>query len=336
MAALSTQFPTLLDLAKISDPDGKIATVVEILNQENAILEDMVWQEGNLPTGHRTTIRTGIPAPTWRKLYSGVQPNKSTTIQVTDNCGMLEAYAEVDKALADLNGNKAAWRLSEDRAHIEGMYQELASTLFFGNDSVDEAEFTGLAARFNSLSAANAENIITGGAAGGQTDNNSIWLVAWSPNTVHGIIPKGSTAGLQVNDKGQVTIEDASGGSNTGRMEAYRTHYRWDCGLSVRDWRYVVRIPNIDKSTLTKDASSGADLPDLMFQAMRRLPSMGLGKPVFYMSRDMLTFLQRQLSYKTKDSSLMVENVGGVLTDKFHGIPIRRVDVLAADEAQVS
>lgn len=336
MAALSTQFPTLLDLAKISDPDGKIATVVEILNQENAILEDMVWQEGNLPTGHRTTIRTGIPAPTWRKLYQGVQPNKSTTIQVTDNCGMLEAYAEVDKALADLNGNSAAWRLSEDRAHIEGMYQELAQTLFFGNDSIDEAEFTGLAARFNSTSAANAENIILGGSASGQTDNNSIWLVAWGPNTVHGIIPKGSKAGLQVTDKGQVTIEDASGGSNTGRMEAYRTHYRWDCGLSVRDWRYVVRIPNIDKSLLTKDASGGADLPDLMFQAMRRLPSMGLGRPVFYMSRDMLTFLQRQLSYKTKDSSLTVENVGGVLTDKFHGIPIRRVDVLAADEARVA
>ncbi len=336
MAALSTQFPTLLDLAKISDPDGKIATVVEILNQENAILEDMVWLEGNLPTGHRTTIRTGIPAPTWRKLYSGVQPNKSTTIQVTDNCGMLEAYAEVDKALADLNGNSAQWRLSEDRAHIEGMYQELASTLIFGNDSVDEAEFTGLAARFNSTTAANAENIIVGGSAGGQTDNNSIWLVAWGPNTVHGIIPKGSKAGLQVTDKGQVTIEDASGGSNTGRMEAYRTHYRWDCGLSVRDWRYVVRIPNIDKSLLATSVGSGADLPDLMYQAMRRLPSMGLGKPVFYMSRDMLTMLQRQLSYKTKDSSLMVENVGGVLTDKFHGIPIRRVDVLAADEARVA
>lgn len=336
MAALSTLFPTLLDLAKISDPDGKIATVVEILNQENAILEDMVWQEGNLPTGHRTTTRTGIPAPTWRKLYQGVQPNKSTTIQVTDNCGMLEAYGEVDKALADLNGNSAAWRLQEERAHIEGMYQELASTLFFGNDSIDEAEFTGLSPRFNSLSAANAENIIDGGSAGGQTDNTSIWLVAWGPNTAHGIIPKGSKAGLQVTDKGQVTIEDASGGSNTGRMEAYRTHYRWDVGLSVRDWRYVVRIPNIDKSTLTKDASSGADLNDLMFQAIRRLPSMGLGKPVFYMSRNTLTFLMRQSSAKLKDSSLTIGNLGGVMTDMFHGVPIRRVDALAADEARVA
>lgn len=336
MAALSTQFPTLLDLAKISDPDGKIATVVEILNQENAILEDMVWVEGNLPTGHMTTIRTGIPAPTWRRMYQGVQPNKSTTVQVTDNCGMLEAYAEVDKALADLNGASAAWRLSEERSHIEGMYQEMAQTLFFGNDGVDEAEFTGLAPRFNSTSAANAENVLDGGSAVGQTDNNSIWLVSWGPNTAHGIIPKGSKAGLQVTDKGQVTIEDASGGSNTGRMEAYRTHFSWSCGLTVRDWRYIVRIANIDKSTLTKDASSGADLPDLMFQALRRLPSMGLGKPVFYMSRDMLTFLQRQTSAKVKESTLTTSMVGGILTDMYHGIPIRRVDVLAADEARVA
>lgn len=336
MAALSTQFPTLLDLAKISDPDGKIATVVEILNQENAILEDMVWVEGNSPTGHMTTIRTGIPAPTWRRMYQGVQPNKSTTVQVTDNCGMLEAYAEVDKALADLNGASAAWRLSEERSHIEGMYQEMAQTLFFGNDGVDEAEFTGLAPRFNSTSAANAENVLDGGSAVGQTDNNSIWLVSWGPNTAHGIVPKGSKAGLQVTDKGQVTIEDASGGSNTGRMEAYRTHFRWSCGLTVRDWRYIVRIANIDKSTLTKDASSGADLPDLMFQALRRLPSMGLGKPVFYMSRDMLTFLQRQTSAKVKESTLTTSMVGGILTDMYHGIPIRRVDVLAADEARVA
>jgi len=336
MAALSTQFPTLLDLAKLTDPDGKIAAVVEILNQTNQVLDDMVWIEGNLPTGHRTTIRTGIPAPTWRKLYGGVQPNKSTTAQVTDNCGMLEAYAEIDKALADLNGNTAAFRLSEDRAHIEGMSQEVAQTIFFGNDGIDEAEFTGLAPRYNSLSAANAENIINGGSAGGQTDNTSIWLVAWGQNTVHGIIPKGSKAGLQVTDKGLVTIEDASGGSNTGRMEAYRTHYRWDCGLSVRDWRYVVRIPNIDKSTLLATAASGADLPDLMYQALRRLPSMGLGRPVFYMARDTLTMLQRQLSYKVKDSSLTIQNVGGTMTETFHNIPIKRVDVLAADEARVA
>src|SRR5690625_1038728 len=241
MPTLDNNNPTLADVAKRLDPGGQIDQIVEMLNETNPILEDATFIEGNLPTGHRTTVRTGLPTPTWRKLYGGVQPTKSTTAQVTDNTGMLEAYAEVDKALADLNGNTAAFRLSEDRAHIEGMNQEMASTLFYGNEGAEPAAFTGLAPRFNDLGAENQDNIINGGGAG---DTTSIWLVVWGPNTVHAIYPKGSKAGLAVNDKGQVTVENVDGSG--GRMEAYRTHYRWDAGLTVRDWRYVVRVANVD------------------------------------------------------------------------------------------
>ncbi len=334
MATLSVRNPTLLDLAKASDPDGKIATIVEILNETNEILEDMTWIEGNLPTGHRTTIRSGLPAPTWRKLYGGVQPNKATNVQVTDNTGMLEAYAEIDKALADLNGNTPAFRLSEDRAHIEGMNQEMADTIFFGNEDTEPEAFTGLAPRFNSLSAENGDNIIDAGGTG--SDNGSIWLVVWGPNTVHGIIPKGSTAGLQHTDKGQVTLEDASDGSNSGRMEAYRSHYRWDAGLTVRDWRYLVRICNIDRSNRTADASSGPDLPDLMFQALDSVPNLSMGRAVFYMDRRMRGFLRRQVPNATGLSTLTMENVGGKMLNAFQGVPVRRVDALSADEARIT
>jgi len=334
MTALSVTNPTLLDLAKATDPDGRIAAIVEILNETNEVLADMSWMEGNLPTGHRTTIRSGIPAPTWRRMYQGVQPNKSTTVQVTDNTGMLEAYAEVDKALADLNGNTAAFRLLEDRAHIEGMNQEIASTLFYGNEGTEPEAFTGLAPRFNDTTAANGDNIVLGGSASGQTDNASIWLVVWGPQTCHGIVPKGSSAGLQMKDMGEVTIEDVDGLG--GRMQAYRTHYRWDAGLTVRDWRYIVRIPNIDKSLLTADATAGADLPDLMFQAMELVPNMSGGRPVFYMSRNTRTFLRRQLSNKVSGSTLTIDQVGGVPVMSFQGVPIRRVDALSADEARVA
>jgi hypothetical protein len=332
MAALSVTNPNLLDLAKRSNPDGKIATIVEILMETNEVLDDISFVEGNLPTGHRTTLRSGLPAPTWRKLYGGVQPAKSRTVQVTDNCGMLEAYAEIDKALADLNGNTAEFRLSEERAFIEGINQELAQTIFYGNEGTEPEAFTGLAPRYNSLSAENADNIIVGGSS--DTDNASIWLVVWGPNTVHGIVPKGSTAGLQVTDKGQVTIEDADGSG--GRMEAYRTHYRMDAGLSVRDWRYVVRIPNIEKSALTADASSGANLPDLMFEAMSIVPNLSFGRPVFYMSRDIMTKVRQQVANATSSSTLTVDMVGGKMITSFQGIPLRRVDALAADEALVS
>jgi hypothetical protein len=334
MATLSANNPTLLDLARRTDPDNKIATIVEILNETNEILDDMVWVEGNLPTGHRSTVRTGIPAPTWRKLYQGVQPTKSTTVQVTDNVGMLEAYAEVDKALADLNDNTSAFRLSEERAFLEGISQELSDTLFYGNEGTEPEAFTGLAPRFNDLSAENADNIIAGGGAG--SDNTSIWLIVWGNNTCHGIIPKGSTAGVQMSDKGVVTIEDADGSG--GRMEAYRSHYRLDAGLTVRDWRYIVRIANIDKSLLAKAHGSGADLPDLMFQAMRKIPNLNSGRPVFYMSRDTASMVSRQVAVDGASSFLSVEGNQGDMrwTEMFKGIPMRRCDSLAADEATVS
>lgn len=332
MSVLATTHPTLLDITKRLDPEGKIDTIAEILNQTNEILDDMVWLEGNLPTGHRTTIRTGLPTPTWRKLYGGVQPTKSTTVQVTDACGMLEAYAEVDKALADLNGNSAAFRLSEDRAHIEGMNQEFSSTLFYGNEASEPEAFTGFGPRFNSQAAANGENIITSAADPDNADNTSIWLVVWGPNTVHGIYPKGSTAGLQMEDKGQVTIESIDG--QGGRMEAYRTHYRWDCGLSVRDWRYVVRI-NIDQEDLVKNAASGPDLVDLMTQAVELVPSLSMGRPAFYVNRTVRSFLRRQIANKVAASTLTIEQVAGKHVTMFDGIPVRRCDSITNTESGI-
>lgn len=335
MATLNTNFPTLLDLAKRLDPDNKIASIAEVLHEHNEILADMVWQEGNLPTGHKTTIRTGLPEPTWRKLYGGVQPTKSTTAQVVDTIGNLEAYAEVDKDLADLNGNTNEFRLSEDIPHIEGINQEFVRALFYGNETTQPEAFTGFAPRFNSTTAPNGDNIID--AKGTGSDNQSIWLVVWGPNTVHGIVPKGSQAGLQFQDLGEVTLESAPAGG--GRMQAYRSHYKLQAGLTVRDWRYVVRIANIDKDALLPDPSTAGavNLPDLMFEALEAIPNLNMGQPVFYMSRQVLTTVRQQLSYRVANSTLVYRDVGGHRTAMFQDtIPMRRVDALAADEALVS
>ena len=332
MATLSVTNPTLADLAKVTDPDGSIADVVEILNATNEILTDMSWMEGNLTTGHRSSIRSGLPTPTWRKLYGGVQPTKSRAVQVTDNCGMLEDYAEVDAALVGMAGDPARFRLQEDRPHIEGMNQEFASTLFYGDESTAPEEFTGLAPRYNSLSAANGDNIIAGGGSGG--DNASIWLICWSPQTIHGIIPKGSKAGIQQRDLGEVTIEDADG--SNGRMQAFRTHYRWDVGITVRDWRYAVRIANIDRSALVVTAATGADLNDLMHQAWTELPSTSVGRCSWYMDKSILSMLRRQTANAVSSSTLSVDMVGGTMQTSWGGIPIRRCDALRPDEATVS
>lgn len=335
MAVLSTIHPTLMDLANRQDPNNSIAKIVELLEMTNEIIPDMVWQQGNLPTGHKTTVRTGLPTPTWRKFYGGVQPTKSTTAQVTSTCGMLQAYAEVDKKLADLSNNAADFRLSEDVAHIEGMNQEFASTLFYGNEGTEPEAFTGFAPAFSTRNvsiAANAENVLHGGGSG--SDNTSIWLIVWGARTVFGITPQGSPTGWQMKDMGEVTVENIDGAN--GRMQAYRTHYMWDCGLCIRDWRYVVRIANIDISDLTKNASGGADLIDLITQAFELIPGMGMGRPVLYCNRTIKSFLRRQIMNKVANSTLTMEQVAGKHVMMFDGVPVRRCDSILNSEPVVA
>ena len=80
---------SLLDLAKRTDPNGKRTTsIVELLSQSNEMLADMVFREGNQDTGHRITVRTGLPSVTWRLLNQGVTPSKSTTAQIEETTGM--------------------------------------------------------------------------------------------------------------------------------------------------------------------------------------------------------------------------------------------------------
>lgn len=328
MSTVGSNALTLSDWGRRVE-DGKIAKIIEIMNDQNAILDDMMWVQGNLATGHKTTIRSGLPSVTWRLLNYGVQPSKARTVQVTDNCGMLEAYAQVDKSLADLNGNTSEFRLSEDKAFIEAMNQEFASTLFYGNVSTDPEKFMGLAPRFNSSSAENSENVIKGTQS--ESHNSSIWLIGWGDNTAHGIFPKGSKAGLTHTDKGQVTLEDVAG----GLYEGYRSHYKWDCGLTVRDWRSIVRIQT-GVTNLVKNAASGSDLIDLLVQAVETVPSLNMGRFVFYANKTVLSYLRRQIANKVASSTLTQETVGGKHVVMFDGIPFKKCDAILNTESSIS
>jgi hypothetical protein len=330
MATIGSSLPTLADIAKTWDPDGRPARVAELLSQTNEVLTDMRWLEGNLPTGHRTTVRTGLPSATWRLLNQGVASSKSTTAQIDEQCGMLEARSQVDKDLAELNGNTAAYRLLEGQAFIEAMNQEMAQTLFYGAAAAPE-EFVGLAARYSAISGAtNGSHVLSGGGSG--SDNSSIWLTCWGPNTVHGIYPKASKAGLTHEDLG---LGDAFDGSNN-RYRAYMDHWQWKCGIALRDWRYVVRIANIDVSDLVADVSA-ADLIELMIKAIHRIPTMKLGMPVFYMNRTCFQMLDIQRRDDViAGGGLRYEQVDGIMTPTFRSIPIRKVDQLLETEATIT
>ncbi len=330
MALTGTTVATLGDVARRLDKDGKIDKIVELLSETNEVLDDMLFQEGNLPTGHRTTIRTGLPEVAWRLLNYGVPQSKSTTQQITDTCGMLEAYAEVDKTLADLNNNTAAFRLSEDQAFLQSMNREMSSTMFYGDTAKHPERFLGLAPRFATLNpgVATSENIVDAGGTGDAL--TSIWLVAWGANTVFGIYPKGSKAGFQHKDLGEVTLQMELPDGRVGQYQGYRTHYKWDIGLVVRDWRYIVRIANINLANITDDK-----LISLMIQASERLPDEKLGRPVWYMNRSARTRLRLAKTNKS-NVQLTPETVEGKKVLTFDGIPVKRCDGIVNTESQVT
>jgi hypothetical protein len=333
MATVGANILTLADWAKRLDPDGKVPTIVELLSITNEILLDMMWKEGNLPTGHRTTVRTGLPSVAWRLLNQGIQPSKSTTAQLDEACGKLEAWSEVDKALAELNGNTQQFRFSEAQAFIEAMNQEFARVLFYGNSGVNPEKFTGLSVRYGAIAGAgNRQNIIDGGGVG--SVNTSIWLVLWGDNTIHGIFPKGSKAGLQHFDHGEVTIQTSTALAGT-RLRGFQDQFVWDAGIALKDWRYAVRICNIDTTALTTEVNP-TDITNKMIRSLARIPTMGMGRAAFYMNRTVFEMLdiQRREDVRT-GGQLQYAQVDGISTPTFRGVPIRRSDSLLNTESRV-
>lgn len=332
MAVTGNTVLTLADHAKRWGPKGMIAQIVEMLEQENPILTEMVWKEGNLPIGEQITVRTSLPKVFWRLLNKGTATSKSTTAQFVEGTGILEAWSEVDPDLAEIGGDAKAFRLSEDTAFLEAMNIEMAETLIYGNAAVDPKEFTGFAPRFNDKSGSNAQNILD---FGGTTNLTSVWFITWSTKSVYGIFPQGSKAGLSVKDLGTQVVRDQTGiGAET--QETMLTHWKWKAGLALKDWRKVCRIANISVSDLSSDTGVQT-LIEIMIKAFHRIKrGMKSGRTTIYMNRSVSQFLDLQrLNFLKNGGGVTEQLIDGVMTMFFRGIPIREVDAILETESQV-
>lgn len=303
--------------------------VIELMNQTNDILSDVQWMESNHSDGHLTRIRTGLPAVYWRRIYQGTPPSKSQWSQVKEICGMLEARMELDIAEIELYGDKAkAFRLSEAMAFAEAMRQKVAHTLFYGDSNVRPDEFNGLCMRYPTKT---SPHVLDAGGTGNKC--TSAWLVSWGANTAHGLYPKGSNAGLKSEDLGKYMTTDDEG----RKFQCVGDLYTWRCGLTIRDWRAVVRVANIDttKLSLRKSETGFVDLQRLTIQAKNMMPETMRNKAIWYCNQDFLTALELQstdagnvhLTYGEAFASKSVPNL--------HGRPIRQCDVITSEEKAI-
>lgn len=343
MAVQGSGVVTLMDVLTELDPSGKQLDIAEVLTQQNEVLKDMHWEEGNAATGHKDAMRTSLPEPSFRALNAGVPLTKAGSTTVEETCSLLEDFSQVDRELAIMSGDIKRYRLRQASPHITGMGHKQARTLFYGNAHTNPLEYTGFANRLNGTSTttnqANA-NVIDAGGSG--SDLRSIWVIGWGPDSVFGIYPKNTKGGLLHEDATNAagsggdglppaaTLADANGNLYMG----YRDHWVWRCGLFVKDWRYVVRVANIDPTALTLNMASGPNLQDLLVQATEQMESLTGVRAVIYTPRSLQTYFRRQLLHN-KNTMLSWSEIGGEKVMDFGGVPIRRTDVLETAETEV-
>jgi hypothetical protein len=332
MAELTRNKLSLIDIAKRSDPNGDTAVIAELLAEDNEILQDAVWGEGNDTFSNLSTQRSSLPGGSWRRINAGVGTEASNTRQVVDTLGMLASYAECDKTLADAAPNPKAFRMSEASAFIEGMGQTLAESMIYGNGALDPEQMTGVAPRTATLSGTGTAKNTVLGCSGTGSDVTSVYLINWGLDKVAMFYPKGQpNMGITHRDLGEVTLEEyTSANAPTGRkFQGYRDYFEVKAGMFVKNPKALGRVANIE-TTGTSNTFSDT----VMLNVMNRMLKRGIGAKA-YCNETVLSQVDVLVKDKTNVHYTSAE-VFGVPVQMFRGVPIRRVDEILDTETAIT
>lgn len=354
-STIGTTNPTLIDVAKLQDSEGKSLPYVAALSQANAVTRVMPFIEGNQADGHAISVETYAPLPSTRTMNRGVIPTFGKAMQIVEQTAQLKDWLEIDETVAKRGGNPEQVRYNLSMSKLRAMGRKFAYLAFYGNVGTVPTDFNGLSMRYSAISGAtNANNVLSAG--GASNTNASIWLVGLGPLAITGIYPKGSMAGFQHRDWGLQPITNAAdvNGGSTGRLEVYQDSYTWDGGLCVADWRFGVRICNIDVPSLNA-LTNDADLAYFMEEAWSRMPFIPTNEPPepgvvqtnptlwWFMNRTCKRGLGHQLKQTViQGSGVRVDNVRNELPRmlysefEYNAIPVGICDQLITTEANVS
>lgn len=345
--------PTLKDIVERTAPDGAVAKIIEAAEISMPLLRDATFVQANDGTQHETTIRTGLPDLAERRYNQGIKQTKTTTMQVKEQMAMLEDLSVVDAKLAEKSGNVPAYRASERIGKLQAGHIWLGRNFIYGSPALSPDTFMGIAPRYGSKSAMSGSQIIDAGGTG--SDNTSIYAVTWGGAGANLIYPEGTTAGFEMKDmtpNGPELVDAPVTAVDRKKMRGYVDWLGLHVGLTMGDWQAGGRIANIDVSDLKKDASSGADLYDLLTDLKWALKTeqAGLGvdyqtgelvqgRTVLYVNRTIGAFLEKQ-ARNNKHLELRIEDLMGPNGNKFFqlyfgGWQVKVLDTILNNEARV-
>ena len=326
---------TLVDLAKMIDPNNaRLIFVAQTLARKNPIVREVPILEANQILSHVGNRQSALPTVYKRAINDGVLKSAHKEIPVTAPMSLFETMSQIDEENLRLAGSNAgAVRQRKDAAFIEAMAQSVADEIIYGSVGDDVLGFNGLAVMFDSSTDyPNGDstwyyNVQLAGGSG--SDTTSIWAVEWGPEKAHLIYPKGTQAGLEINDLGKQLV---SGVTSNTQFVAYVTQFKWRCGLFVQDERCVQRIANIE--------TTGADNifdDDKLITALNRLPDMGENPATrIYVNRTIRT--QMDIKVKDKNNVNYVANADafGKPVLYFRGVPVQVCDAILNTETAIS
>ena len=318
---------TLYDMAaRLGAKGDRMAQrIVELQAQKNDVWRVMPFKPCNDGTKEVVQLREQLPELAWRMINQGSETLKTGTKQASYTTGGLEVFSTVDERALAMNGNSNQWRLSENDGIQTAMSNQMSETIFYGDEKVNPAGFTGFGAHYYSKTGTGiwGEQIIDAGGTG--SNLTSLWVVTFGMDTVYGITPSNIPAGYRYKDNGRVQVADPNG----KKFYAYESQFNWDMGIAIRDPRYVVRLANID----TKDRDDTTFIEKLI-EAVDQIYDPDKGKTVLLCNRKVNTYISI-LAQNKNNVNLRIDEFAGKKITHFWQYPILRNDAILNTESQI-
>ena len=332
---------TIAEMRRRETPDGKLADIIDVLNQENHILDYITWIECNNGDYHEDKRSVSEPTGQTRTYDQGVSGEAGVTEVVLEPTQEIASISEVDNKKYKRSADPDGYRMQEDTFFIRGMTKTFVSKLFDGSRATDQRDINGINNRadYNSLSDDNVYDN-AGGNASATANKTSVYFMQFGAKRINCIYPRGEEGGgslpIKMTDFG-LSVIDQVGTSQAKKYPAWQTWFDVSFGLFIHDPRCIKRIVNISTSNID-GVDDFAWHEDSMIDVYNQLEYNGEGCVIFC-NRTVLTQAHKRANEKGNAYfTTQTEGEGPFArpVTRFMGIPMARVDQITNTQAYVT
>ena len=335
----------LSELIRRESPDGRLADLVDVVSEENAIIKDGTAIECNNGTFHQATRVATEPTGQERAYNQGIDGEAGVTEKVTETITMIDGLSEVDVAEIRHTPSAIGIREQEDRFFMAGMSKTFASRLFDGNRSTNILQIDGINNRsdYNELSSSYVYDNGEGSTAD-DTNFTSVYLVQWGPKQVNLIYPRNDILGsrgdamnhgITKEDYGKSIVTDTNG----QKLPMWQTWFELHFGLFIHDPRKIRRLCNIATSSINGTTYKSFHEDHMIDMYNDALADGGLTGAVFYANATGFAQIQKRANIKGNanfDQAIEGEGPFAKRVTLFWGIPVHMVAQITNTQADIT